>query len=71
MDSKSKGGVEVLLLSEREAAASLGLSPRKLWSIRTNGEIAYVRNGRSVRYAVDDLKAWIEGNKVLPTPSLN
>jgi excisionase family DNA binding protein len=51
------------LLTEKQAAAFLGISPRKLWSLRAAGEIKYVRCGRCIRYHIDDLRMWIEENK--------
>lgn len=52
-----------LLLTEREAAKALAVSPRKLWGLRTAGEIPCVRFGRSVRYDPVDLQAWIARTK--------
>ena len=60
-----------LLMNEEDAAKMLSISPRKHWGLRDDGEIAYVKSGRSVRYAVADLKAWIQQNKRLPTASEN
>ena len=60
-----------LLITEPEAAQMLAISPRKLWSLRDKGEITYIRSGRSVRYDVSDLEAWIQNNRVTPTPSNN
>lgn len=60
-----------LLLTERQAANLLSISPRKLWGLRKDGEIAYLKSGRSIRYDVSDLEAWIMQNKQLPTPSDN
>ena len=37
------------LLTEREAARLLAISPRKLWEMRNRSEIAHVRIGRAVR----------------------
>ncbi|MEM9167927.1 MAG: helix-turn-helix domain-containing protein [Planctomycetota bacterium] len=51
------------LLTEREAAARLAISPRKLWDIRNRGLIPHVRIGQCVRYDPDDLAAWIEARK--------
>ena len=54
-----------LLVSPREAAAMLAVSERKLWSMTFEADerLPYVRCGRLVRYAVDDLCHWIESNK--------
>ena len=48
------------LLSEPDAAKYLSISPRTLWSLRVNGEIAFLRIGRSIRYDLADLQAFIE-----------
>lgn len=49
-----------LLLTANQAAESLAISPRKLWSLTASGEIPCVRIGRSVRYPVSELQRWIE-----------
>ena len=49
-----------LLLTAREAARALAISPRKLWGMKTSGEIPHVRVGRSVRYPLDELQRWID-----------
>ena len=54
---------ERLLVTEREAAHQLSMSPRKLWELRNRGEIPCVRFGRIVRYDPKDLKAWIIAHK--------
>jgi len=51
------------LLRANEAAKVLAISPRTLWSMTHRGEIPHVRLGRSVRYTVDDVKAFIESRK--------
>ena len=55
--------VQKLLLSTREAAQTLSISPRKLWSMTNSGEIPCIRFGKSVRYDPIDLKAWIDSQK--------
>jgi excisionase family DNA binding protein len=50
-----------LLLRPREAARSLGISERSLWSLTNHGEIPAVRFGRSVRYDLDTLRQVIAG----------
>ncbi|NLG44290.1 MAG: helix-turn-helix domain-containing protein [Phycisphaerae bacterium] len=52
--------VAQLLLKPAEAAKALGIGPRTLWGLTAAGEISCVRIGRSVRYALPDLEAWIE-----------
>ena len=41
----------------------LCLSERTLWSLSERGEIPRLKIGRAVRYAVADLRAYIEGAK--------
>ena len=48
-----------LLLRPSEAAESLGISERTLWSLTDDGTIPCVRLGRSVRYDVEVLRAWV------------
>ena len=48
-----------LLLTPREAAEALAISPRKLWSMTASGESPHVRLGRCVRYPVAELQSWI------------
>jgi excisionase family DNA binding protein len=52
-----------LLLTERQAAESLAISPRKLWSLRASGQIGHIQIGRSVRYELADLEHWIAVHK--------
>ena len=49
-----------MLLTSKQVAESLQVSPRKLWSLTASGKIPSIKIGRSVRYAVDDLRAAIE-----------
>ena len=49
-----------LALRPREAAKALGIGERKLWALtKPRGPIKCVRVGRSVLYAVADLRAWL------------
>lgn len=48
------------LINAKEAATMLLISPRKLWSLTAVGEIPHVRIGRSVRYSINQLNAWID-----------
>ena len=57
-----------LLIKVTEASQALSISERKLWELTTSGEIPSVRIGRSVRYAVDDLNAWINEKKANGRP---
>ena len=49
-----------LLLTPNEAAASLRISARKLWSLTKAQEIPCVRLGKTVRYSPAELTRWIE-----------
>ncbi len=51
------------LLTESAAAKWLSVSARTLWSLRDSGKIDFIRIGRSVRYDVDDLRAFVVNNK--------
>lgn len=48
-----------LLVDSRGAAKALAVSPRTLWGLTASGELPAVRIGRSVRYSVDTLRAYI------------
>ncbi|MEQ8209403.1 MAG: helix-turn-helix domain-containing protein [Lacipirellulaceae bacterium] len=57
---KSKNSQQTrILLKPAQAAESLEISQRKLWSMTNSGEIPHVRIGRSVRYPVEDLRRYI------------
>jgi excisionase family DNA binding protein len=49
-----------LLLKVKDAALALAISERKLWELTNREEIPCVRIGRSIRYSLADLTAWIE-----------
>jgi excisionase family DNA binding protein len=57
-----------LLLTEKQAAAVLNISPRTLWGMRQRGEIRFVRFGRAVRYDPADLRSWIDSQKTANPP---
>ncbi len=48
------------LLSQREAAQFLGVSTRYLWTLRTTGELPYIKVGNRVKYRIEDLRRWAE-----------
>jgi excisionase family DNA binding protein len=55
------------LLTEREAAAQLGVSARNLYTIRCRGEIGWVRVGRFlVKYRQEDIDAYIAQQRQAP-----
>ena len=55
-----------LLLTPREAAATLAISERKLWDLTHKGGVPSVRIGRSVRYRFKDLAEWIDKHTSTP-----
>jgi hypothetical protein len=61
------------LLTEPEAAEIFRLHPRTLRNARLSGQLTYVRIGRSVRYTVPDLHAFLAAatvaNDVLRRPA--
>jgi predicted DNA-binding transcriptional regulator AlpA len=57
---KSSNAAPQLLLTAVEAARVLSISPRTLWTLTKSGDNPVIQVGsRSIRYSVDDLKAWI------------
>src|SRR5262249_23960562 len=53
-----------LLLSPRDAARALAVSPRTLWSLTSpRGPLPYVRIGRAARYDTAALQAFPETQK--------
>jgi excisionase family DNA binding protein len=52
-----------LLLAPPEAAKALAIGQRKLWELTNRGVLPAVRIGRSVRYDVRDLAAFIDRAK--------
>ena len=52
-----------LMLTPKQAAAALGVSQRKLWSmtfeVSDDEALPHIKAGRLVRYPVADLQRWI------------
>ena len=61
------GGARQRLLTSKDAAAYLGVSPRTLWALESRSQILAVRFGagsrKSVRFDIRDLDRWIEAGK--------
>ena len=55
--------IKTLLLTPKQAATALAISPRKLWGMTANHEIPHIRLGRCLRYPVSDLMLWIDQHK--------
>lgn len=51
------------LLTSKEAARYLGISERHLWAITAADHLPSIKMGRSVRYAIDDLDAYIDSRR--------
>lgn len=49
----------VLALRPVEAARSLGISPRTLWSWSRDRGLPYIKVDRTVLYPVDGLRLWL------------
>lgn len=54
------------LLNETEAARIIRITPGTLraWRSRGGPAIPYIRIGRSIRYRLEDLKAFVDANRV-------
>ena len=57
---RTESTVEPMLLTTRQAARTLSVSERTLYSLREAGEIRAVRvSKRGVRYSIDDLREYV------------
>ena len=52
-----------LLLTPAEAAETLSISQRTLWTMTKKGQVACVRLGRAVRYCPRDLEELIKSQR--------
>ncbi len=52
--------IEKLLVTVEQAVEILSLSRRTLWKLTKEGKLPAVRHGRAVRYAVEDLRRYVE-----------
>lgn len=55
---------EPKLITAKEAAKVLSISTRKLWSLTNRRQVPSIRIGVSVRYSVEDLRDYIEQQRV-------
>ena len=51
------------LLTRPEAARILRISQRKLAEMKASGQIPYVQIGKSIRFDIRDLQAWIDEHR--------
>lgn len=54
------------LYTKKEAANYLAISVRTLERIMAKNEIAFIRDGRTVRFLKSDLDDWIQRHRVKP-----
>ncbi|MEY4612470.1 MAG: hypothetical protein RL179_443 [Planctomycetota bacterium] len=52
-----------LLVNATIAAKLLGISERKLWQMKDDGTIPYVKIGKLIKYHIPTIKKWIDGNE--------
>ena len=55
--------VDRIGLSAKEAAKSLGVCERTLWTLTKTGQIPVARAGRKLVYSVDALKDFVNDNR--------
>ena len=60
---------DIKMLSEKQAAESLGVSKVTLWRWRKDHKIDFHRIGNLVRYSVTDLKAFMASRRNVATTS--
>jgi excisionase family DNA binding protein len=61
--TEQKQTIEPLLISSMQAAKSLGICERQLFTMTKNGSIPCVRIGKRVLYDIQDLRQWIDQQK--------
>jgi hypothetical protein len=54
-----------LLISAAQAAKTLGISPRNLWTQTQSGTIPSIKLGRRVMYSPSSLQDWVTKNIVV------
>src|SRR5438094_82378 len=60
MDSQSSPGRRTTLLSVREVADALAVSPSTVWRLADRGYLRRLRIGHSVRFRLEDVEALIQ-----------
>ena len=51
-----------LLINATQAAKTLGISPRRLWTLTQAGTIPFIQLGRRVMYSPSSLQDWVARN---------
>ena len=54
---------DLAMLTTRQTAKYLAISPRKLWEMTKLNQIPHVRLSRCVRYSLVDPQRWIEAQR--------
>jgi excisionase family DNA binding protein len=62
-EQRARRNMFPLLLSAREASHLLAVSERTLYSWTKSGKMHCIREGRMVRYDIEDLWEWIANGK--------
>lgn len=57
---KDSQGPQPLLVNARDAARMLAVCERTIYNLVERGELSIIHIGRATRFAVADLKAWIQ-----------
>ena len=60
-----------LLVTAKQAASMLAISERTLWQLTNDGHLPAVRFGRTVRYDLGDLRAFITSRRCGGDPTAN
>ena len=55
-----KPRIPCLALRPRDAAKSLGISERTLWSWTEQGQVPHIRRNKIILYPVDALRDWLK-----------
>jgi predicted DNA-binding transcriptional regulator AlpA len=63
MENKTMEPITPILIGAQQAAKSLGICTKTLWTLTKAGSIPCVRIGCRVLYDPLDLKRWIESQK--------
>lgn len=70
MSDSPPTNTDQILVDAKQASAMLAIGSRNLWTLTNCGAIPCVRIGRSVRYRVADLNAWVAaGCPTQPEPT--
>lgn len=64
LNNSVKGGLP-LLINATQAAKTMGISPRSLWTLTQAGTIPHVRLGRRVMYSLQCLHEAVNKNTVV------